>query len=301
MIKNLEERLIAQQYVKSAGVFTRNPQGVVADITEAERVWSKLAQTNPIHAAAATDSTDPYVKYPEIIRAEISDEPCLALDAGCGYGRIAIPLLKANPRLELVGVDASPVMLRNFLRLLNAESPEIEIDRRVCLLHSNIHTLPFPEATFDDVYSCAVLLHNPYQDVQAMIREFCRVLKPGGKLILQGSFPNVLNPEGVQNLLYLCFVDERTANGPVRVYTKSRVARLFQGWSQMTILPTGATVLPRQIAILRLPFGDGIRKLNRWVEQQQFAWLARTSLFIKYFDVIAIKKHVHPYMESVTL
>jgi len=216
------------------------------------------------------------------------DGEILALDAGCGYGRVAIPLLKTKGRLKIIGVDASAVMLKTFGNLAATEGIDA-LDQRLLLLHSLLDRVPFADDTFDCIYSCAVLLHNPYPEVQKILNEFYRLLKPSGKLVLAGSFPNALNLEGLQNFLYSNWIAAPNRNGPVRAYTKGKVRAFFRAWKDIRILPSGVTVLPRQIGAISLPFGGYIKRVNRWVEQKDFSFIAQSSLFSKHFDVVAEK------------
>jgi SAM-dependent methyltransferase len=75
--------------------------------TRAQTVWSTAAAANPIRAAAATGDANPFAKYPEWIQPYFANQTGLLLDAGCGYGRVSIPLLEANPRLRCIGVKRS--------------------------------------------------------------------------------------------------------------------------------------------------------------------------------------------------
>jgi len=115
------------------------------------------------------------------------------------------------------------------------------------------------------------------------------LLKPTGKLVLAGSFPNVWNLEGIQNFLYANCFASRHANGPVRAYTRSKVTELFTDWKDIHIVPTGVTVLPRQIAKVPMPLGGFIRRVNGWLEERNVALFSRSSVFIRQFDVIAQK------------
>lgn len=286
-MKYIENALLDQGYSKQQGVYTRSGAEEPAQ-SAPEITWSALARDNPIRAAAGTNERDWFAKCPTFVDERIPDEEQLVLDAGCGYGRVAIPLLQTKRSIRLIGADASAVMLNLFCRLAQTQNIP-DAARRLLLLHELLDRLPFADATFDRIYSSAVLLHNPYKDVEKILAEFYRLLKPGGSLILAGSFPNLMNLEGMQNFFYCKWMISATANGPVRPYTKEHVRALFHDWNETHVCPAGVTVLPRQIAKIPLPFGARIRRFNNWVEQRNFSFLSRGSLFTRYFDVIAHK------------
>jgi ubiquinone/menaquinone biosynthesis C-methylase UbiE len=48
--------------------------------------------------------------------------------------------------------------------------------------HGDARDLPYPDATFDGVFLVAVLGEVPDQD--SALRELCRVLKPGGRIVV---------------------------------------------------------------------------------------------------------------------
>jgi len=283
--------LLSKGYTDEHGYFAL-PQGsrteVQSLLVRADKVWSGLAQENPISAAAASEKVDWYTKYPELVETEIDDNDKTVLDAGCGYGRIAIPLLRKHPQLDIIAVDASSTMLQLFHQLLKKENIS-NYERRVVLLHSGIHQLPFPDGGFDCIYSSAVLLHNPYDHVEEIIREFYRLLRPNGKLLLASSFPNLYNLEGLQNYFYSKYCISEDANGPVRPYTRNRVIKLFHNWSDLKIIPNGVVLLPRQVANIKMPFGNFIRRINSWLGNKKFEFIFKTSIFTKHFDVIAKK------------
>jgi len=286
-VESLERVLVQQGYSKNKGFYTRNINEDHVR-SEPDKVWSILAQNNPIQAAAGTNASDWYAKYPHVVDQQIPNEEILALDAGCGYGRVAIPLLKKRSKLKIIGVDASTVMLKKFWDL--AETQNIEaIDQRLLLLHSPLSHVAFADETFDCIYSCAVLLHNPYHDVQNILAEFYRLLKTKGKVVLVGSFPNVMNLEGLQNFVYSRWFVSPQTNGPVRAYTRKNVQSLFVNWKEIHISPTGVTIIPREIANIPMPLGSQIRKFNKWIKEKNFSMISQSSLFSKHFDVVAQK------------
>jgi len=249
----------------------------------AARTWSRLARDNPVAAAAASPSAEPLVKFPSWVREHFDDGIESLLDAGCGYGRLSIPLLEEHKHLKVLGVDASDVMLSGFRRLAR----ERALGERVLLYCGNLVRLPLEDDSFDAALSSAVLLHLPYPEVESVLVELHRVLKHGGKLVLAGSFPNLYTPEGLQNFVYSRL--RPAANGPVRPYTRRQVEGLMRGFRSFDILAHGLTVFPRSLATLSLPFGDRIRELNRRMTDRHLARFSSRQLFVSHYDVVAVK------------
>jgi ubiquinone/menaquinone biosynthesis C-methylase UbiE len=100
----------------------------------------------------------------------------LGLEAGIGTGRIAIPLLERSD-VTLVGVDLCPEMLE----VARQKSLMLKPEQRPILLEADLHKLPFSEQTLDFIL-CISVLH--YTDAEIVLKEFCRVLRLGGNLIL---------------------------------------------------------------------------------------------------------------------
>jgi 2-polyprenyl-3-methyl-5-hydroxy-6-metoxy-1,4-benzoquinol methylase len=93
-----------------------------------------------------------------------------ALDFGCGIGRLTQALSERYERVD--GVDISVEMVRQ------ARS----YGSRRCRFHHNpVADLSlFDAGTFDLVYSMIALQHMPQDMQEGYVREFFRVLKPGG-------------------------------------------------------------------------------------------------------------------------
>jgi len=250
--------------------------------TRARTVWSTAAEANPIRAAAATGDENPFAKYPDWIRPHFATKAGLLLDAGCGYGRVSIPLLESNPQLRCIGVDASPVMLRKFVQL----ATEHGVRDRAELFCGNIDVLPFTDGYFHCVLSCAVLLHIPKSEVSRIVAECGRVLNGGGTMVAAGSFPNVFNPEGVTNLRNNL---QAAANGPVRAYRRGEVTRLFRGFSRVTVEAHQMIVLPRSIGSIPLPCAGVARNVNQYFTDHWMHTFRHSPLFVNHHDVIAVK------------
>ena len=93
------------------------------------------------------------------------------LDAGCGTGGNSAHLRAYG---TVTGVDIAPEAV-----LLAAERPGV---RLAC---ASVEALPFADASFDLVLSNDVLCHLGVANDTAAMREFARVLRPGGILFLQ--------------------------------------------------------------------------------------------------------------------
>lgn len=95
------------------------------------------------------------------------------LDAGCGLGSIALDLAPNLVPGRVVGIDF--------------DAGQIEVARRSAAereLHnaqfvtSSVYEIPFPDASFDAVYSVAVLMY--LRQPGRALSEMRRVLRPGG-------------------------------------------------------------------------------------------------------------------------
>ncbi len=94
------------------------------------------------------------------------------LHAGCGSGQVDIDI---QNRVQITAVDLSASALRLYAKN-NPCAHRIE--------QADIFDLPFEADTFDGVYNLGVMEHFTAGEIQAILREFHRVLRPGGKLIL---------------------------------------------------------------------------------------------------------------------
>lgn len=92
------------------------------------------------------------------------------LDAGCGTGGM---LAQIAARGQAHGIDFSPHALR-FAR-------ERGLTR---LGRASVEALPFRSSSFDVAISLDVLYHRAVSDDSQALRELCRVLRPGGRVIL---------------------------------------------------------------------------------------------------------------------
>ena len=147
-------------------------------------------------------------------------------------------------------------------------------------VHHDAETLPFPDNTFDVVYSNGVIHHTP--NTQHVVQEIRRVLKPGGKAIVmvyaEHSFHywyRLVWEQGIKHDLLRTYsigeimsrkveITENDARPLVKVYTARRLKRMFDGFENKE-------VFKRQMVKEEIPEG-----LEKWISLESagryFGW-----------------------------
>jgi tellurite methyltransferase len=100
------------------------------------------------------------------------------VDAGCGYGRNLVYLLREG--YEVFGVDANPAGVEETQRLVRMLAPKMPVENfRV----EGVEAMSFADG-FGDVVLSSAVLHFARDDAHfhAMLRGTWRVLKPGGMM-----------------------------------------------------------------------------------------------------------------------
>jgi demethylmenaquinone methyltransferase/2-methoxy-6-polyprenyl-1,4-benzoquinol methylase len=139
------------------------------------------------------------------------------LDACCGTGDLAIAARKAGAG-NVVGVDFSERMLERARR----KAPELE------WMQADVLGLPFEDASFD----AAVVgfgVRN-VEDLEAVLRELRRVLRPGGRL----GILEITTPRGLLRPFYKLWFDRIV---PL-------LGRLLPGGDAYTYLPASVRRFP---------------------------------------------------------
>src|SRR3954447_6135584 len=99
------------------------------------------------------------------------------IDVPCGYGRHTLALAAAGFRV--VGVDRSQTLLEEAKRRAGHK-------RWPKLVRADYRELPLPDASFDAALNLFTSLGYLGDEADTSVMgEICRVLRPGGKLVLE--------------------------------------------------------------------------------------------------------------------
>jgi len=113
---------------------------------------------------------DPRIAHVQAILKWFGDlEGKTVLDVGCGKGRFARVLQERYPGAQIHGLDISPEMLKFVPAGITTQA-------------GLMTALPYPAERFDFVYATESLEHAV--EIELAVSEMCRVLKPGGKLVI---------------------------------------------------------------------------------------------------------------------
>ena len=135
------------------------------DRTELRRAWDEVAETY----ARRRDPDGSDAALVGDLLADLGDQPDV-LDIGCGDGARTL----ANLPSGAVGLDIS----RRGLELAAETVPAAR------LVQADMGALPFADDTFDAVTAYHAVFHVPRREHAGVYREFARVLRPGGRLLM---------------------------------------------------------------------------------------------------------------------
>jgi SAM-dependent methyltransferase len=113
------------------------------------------------------------------------------LDCGCGPGTITVGLAAAVMPRQVIGLDQETQQCATVA----AYAQQVGLTN-LTFRRGDINALPFPDASFDVVFTNAVLQY--LADPGHAVREMCRVLKPGGMLGVRDVFNDrgfIVSPE----------------------------------------------------------------------------------------------------------
>src|SRR6185295_537191 len=163
-----------------------------------DRRSPRPAMTTPAYTRAAGDLPAQADRLVEIdlstaeklpvLRALLDGAEGPALDVGSGLAYYARHLLTKTPPVAVVDLDLSALTWAGAT---------------VCPCRGDALRLPFADGTFGTVLLADVLEHCP--EDRPVLEEICRVLKPGGRLVLsvpslEWGFPDFLSVLGIESV-----------------------------------------------------------------------------------------------------
>lgn len=162
-------------------------------LSSVQQYWDRLAHTDPMWAILTHDAkTEGRWDADEFFATGVREVNVFmdqaaawgapasrrtALDFGCGIGRLSQALADHFDRVH--GVDISPKMIE-LAGEHNHKGPRVEY---LCNPSGDLRR--FPDRSMDMVYSWITLQHMRPRYARRYLREFLRVLAPGGLLLFQ--------------------------------------------------------------------------------------------------------------------
>jgi SAM-dependent methyltransferase len=258
------------ELVERDGIYHRAGE---SEVSEYRQRWEDEAEEDHVRSAIAAGETET-VDY-ESLTGKIAPVWDLiprgrdlgsVLEIGAGYGRI--PLYLARERdltwSAYCALDISESMLRRLVEYRNRFAPSDSPLYPVCV---SADKLPVEDDSVDTVLTSVVFLHMGKPFVHAAVREVVRVLRPGGSIVFDASFPNAHNPA---NLLLQAKPKRFRAPNYMKFWTRGEIEALLEesGLTAKTgplELVAGAhEVVPRRIGPVPVPLA---RRANRAAER----------------------------------
>ena len=146
----------------------------MSDSADANYVKLNVAQE-----FSETDSFTPkrYSQFCQNLPIDARD----VLDVGCNTGRGGAVLKRRRPALRIIGLDCVPARLERLNRSVYSS-----------IICGYSTAIPLPDASLDSIVAGEFIEHLYGQDVGPTLREFLRLLRPGGVLLLTTPNPQYL-------------------------------------------------------------------------------------------------------------
>lgn len=107
------------------------------------------------------------------------------LEVAIGSGELFCELVSRNKTGLTAGVDLSPGMITVVRKRLNGNGTRNGHRQGRFLLEAvDARKMPFSDGMFDSLFNCYLFELLQPADIEGTMREFHRVLRPGGKLLL---------------------------------------------------------------------------------------------------------------------
>jgi SAM-dependent methyltransferase len=236
---------------------------------EDHKHWSQVA--DDWVAWARKPNHDAFWAYRASLAAFIGRGNGTALDVGCGEGRISRELTACG--FQVTAVDPVSRLVRAAIEAQSARNYAV----------ATAAELPFENTQFDLVVAYNVLMD--VEDVPAALKEFRRVIRPTGQLIISVCHPFVDHGRFASKEINSPFVVEGTYFGRQRfedVEERDGLRMHFAGWRH-PLEAYGIALEEAGLAItsLREPVPDldhGRDHMAPWIRMPLFLWLKARRL-----------------------
>jgi demethylmenaquinone methyltransferase/2-methoxy-6-polyprenyl-1,4-benzoquinol methylase len=158
-----------------------DPHTVADKRSRVQRMFSAIAPSYDLNNRLHSFWRDQAWRRAAVKMAEVKASD-VVVDVACGTGDLTLAFANAKPA-EVIGIDFT----YDMLRIANRKSRIADCK----FLNGDALALPLPDACCD-VVSIAFGIRN-VQDVDAALKEFYRVLRPGGRVIVL-EFSEPTNP-----------------------------------------------------------------------------------------------------------
>jgi ubiquinone/menaquinone biosynthesis C-methylase UbiE len=150
----------------------------VLDATQVQSEWDTYWLTKKEAGSSIYDRIAVfYRKY--IIKRSLNhfvkkyfDRDSEILHAGCGSGQVDTDI---SNRVNISALDISIPAL-SIYKKIHKDSSKV--------IHGSIFKIPVKDETFDGIYNLGVMEHFTEKEIQEILQEFNRVLKPNGRMII---------------------------------------------------------------------------------------------------------------------
>ena len=175
-----------------------------------ERSPDRAASTSSAgHALAAGTYLDAHFEmcrpeYEAMLRSVGLQPSWRVLDAGCGRGNYLPVIAEAvGPAGAIAALDLAPENIAAVVQSLAAWGLPTPVTAQV----GSIVALPFPDRTFDAVWCANTTQYLTDDELTAALREFRRVVRPGGLVAIKEGTSNHLMYAPADPLVYARLLD----------------------------------------------------------------------------------------------
>lgn len=172
----------------------KNPHAVADKRSRVQRMFSAIAPSYDFNNRLHSLWLDQYWRRVAVKMSGVRPGEQI-VDVACGTGDLALRFARRQGPGQIIGVDFTYAMLPLARRKATSQ------DKQIAWINGDAMALPLPDGCAD-VASIAFGIRNVV-DPSAALREFVRILKPGGRVIvLEFSLPTNPLLRGLYNFYF---------------------------------------------------------------------------------------------------